>query len=298
MTIRGLWLAAGYLLCAVSAASILAWVLAPFIPVTYEKVLSRAVLLFCALGLLPLWRLAGLSAVAIGLLPAEPLRALKACVPGILVVLVPMVFFVVVQFRVWDDRVVYASMGFVALALGLAGSSVLVGLFEETLFRGLLYTAFRRRSGFLVSAFVSGVLYAAVHFIGRAAVIPEPAEITWFAGALVVFRAIVDLSGELSQWDSFLSLMLLGVLLAWVRERLGLWVCIGLHAAWVFAIRLFKEMTVRDVVSPYAATTGTYDNFVGHAVTVWLIFLFVVIALYRQYQLNLQRSVSQPLAGP
>ncbi len=298
MTMRGLWLAGIYLLCAVSAASILAWILAPLIPVTYEKVLSRAVLLFCALGLLPLWRLAGLNALAIGLLPAEPLRALKACLPGILVVLPPMVFFVVVQFRVWDDRVVYASLGFVGLALGLAGSSVLVGLFEETLFRGLLFAAFRRRSGFLVSALATGVLYAAVHFLGSTAVIPEPAEVTWYAGVVVVFRAIVDLSGELAQWDSFLSLMLLGVLLAWVRETLGLWVCIGLHAAWVFAIRLFKEMTVRDVVSPYAATTGTYDNFVGHAVTVWLIFLFVAIALYRQHQVNLRTSESPPPAVP
>ena len=83
------------------------------------------------------------------------------------------------------------------------------------------------------------------------------------------------------------SLSALGILLCWVRERAGLWWCIGLHIAWVFAIRVYKELTVRDIVNPYVGWTGAYDNFVGHAVTLWLVFLAVVIILVGMHRRNL-----------
>ena len=288
---RGVALAGVYLFGAMVAASLLAWVLSPWLQgsfdLQYEKILSRAVLLFCALGLVPLWRLAGLDAKQIDLLPAAPRSAVIAMLPGALLVVVPMAFFLIVEFRVWDDRVAIASVAFAGMLAGLAGSSLLVALFEEVLFRGLLFSAFRRHSGYLFSALAVSGLYAAVHFLGRAADLPAPDHVAWYTGIVVVVHAFANLGGELSQWDSFLSLFLLGLLFAWVREQHGLWVCIGLHAAFVFMIRLFKELTVRDVVNPYAATTGSYDNFVGHAVSVWLIFLFVVIALYGNYRRNL-----------
>jgi len=39
---------------------------------------------------------------------------------------------------------------------------------------------------------------------------------------------------------------------------------------------------VRDVVNPYQGFVGTYDNFVGHVVSIWLLFIFVVLALHRE----------------
>lgn len=284
MTTRGLLLSGAYLLIAILAGSLLAALLAPYLPVEYEKVFSRAVLLFCALGLVPLWRLAGLDAATVGLTPVALRRSLHAWLPGVLVVLPPMLFFFVVRYRVLDDRVVYLSAEFLLYVLMAAVSALLVSLFEETLFRGVLFSALKRRGRVLVGAVVVSALYASVHFLGAAEVAPVE-DIRWFTGILVAGEVFAAFGTEF-HWDSFISLFLLGLLLCWVRERLGLWICIGLHAAWVFAIRIFKEISVRDVLSPYASTAGTYDNFVGNVVTIWLVFLFVLIALHRQYRLN------------
>ena len=53
-----------------------AWLVADSLDYPYLKILSRAVLLFAALGLIPLWRSAGLSARAIGLTPMRVRDAL------------------------------------------------------------------------------------------------------------------------------------------------------------------------------------------------------------------------------
>ena len=47
--------------------SLFAWATHGWLPFEYEKVLSRSILIFAALGLVPLWRLLGLTPAGIGL---------------------------------------------------------------------------------------------------------------------------------------------------------------------------------------------------------------------------------------
>jgi hypothetical protein len=49
-------------------------------------------------------------------------------------------------------------------------------------------------------------------------------------------------------------------------------------------VRLFKELTVRDLLSPYQVLVGDYDHFVGLGAVVWLLFLFVCLALGRTFR--------------
>lgn len=295
---RGLTLTLIYLFCAVTAASLLAWLLHGVIAFPYEKVLSRSVLLFCALGLLPLWRLGGLSAQGIGLLPADWRVLRPAFVTGVLLILPLMLFFVVVGYRVADDRVVVLAGSFLLLGVGILLSALLVGVFEELLFRGVLFSALRRTASFTVSAVWVGGIYAAVHFLGADSVMPEPQELHWYTGFIMVGAALGGFADPAAFWDSFIALALLGAMLCFVRERLGLWWCIGLHWAWVFAIRIFKELTVRDTVNPYAVTAGSYDQFVGHAATVWLLFILVVIVLFQRHRQALHcGSTASPTPG-
>jgi len=276
---HGIALTCLYLLLAVSAGSVLAWLLAGRLDFSYDKILSRGVLLFAALGLIPLGRAARLTAAGIGLRPLHWRGMLYAYPLGVLLLLPLILVYMVTGFRVLDDRVVYLGPEFLGFVFGALASSLLVGLFEETLFRGVMFSALRRSAGFVASAALVGVVYAAVHFLD-AEPVASP-EVHWYTGFTQVFAAfqqMLDLGGH---WDSFVALFLLGVLFCWIREHVGLWWCIGLHAAWVFGIRVFKEMTVRDVVNPYQGLVGSYDNFVGHLVSVWLLFIFVVLALYR-----------------
>jgi len=216
----------------------------------------------------------------VGVLPVQRQALVKAGLAGLLVVMPLMLLFMVTGFRVVDDRIVYLGrefLGFVALA---GGSAVLVGAFEEILFRGVLLTALSRVTGFAAAAVLASLLYAGVHFLGGQAEVSG--AITWYTGYLQVVGAFAQITAHNTAWDSFIALFLLGLLLSWVREHHGLWWCIGLHSVWVFAIRTFKEVTVRDVVNPYQVLVGDYDNFTGHAVSVWLLFIFVVLTLYRQ----------------
>lgn len=131
-----------------------------------------------------------------------------------------------------------------------------------------------------MSAVVASVIYAGVHFLDGEGSVPE--QVTWYSGYEIVLSAFSPLLDPASYWDGFVALFLLGMLFCLVREKLSLWWCIGLHAAFVFAIRMFKELTVRDGYSAYQVWVSSYDNFVGHLVSIWLIFVFVVMVLYQQ----------------
>ncbi len=270
-----------YLLLAVAAASLLAWGLYQHLDFGYDKILSRSVLLFVALGLIPLCRAARLSLYDMGLRPVQWQAVVYAYPLGLLILLPLVLVFMVTGFRVLDDRVEYLGGVFLGFAAGALASSLLVGLFEEILFRGLMFSALRRSSSFVAASTVVGTVYAAVHFLD-AEPLAADANIYWYSGFTQVFAAFQQMLDAAGDWDSFVALFLLGVLFCWMREYIGLWWCIGLHAAWVFGIRMFKEITVRDIVNPYEVLVGSYDNFVGHLVSVWLLFIFVVLALHRQ----------------
>ncbi len=277
--VRGMVLVAVYLGGAVTAASVLAWLLDGMLDYAYAKIMSRSLLLFAAIGLIPMWRAANLNTATIGLRPFNLRHLLLSYPVGIVLVLPLMLVFMVTGYRVVDDRVVYLSVEFLQLCAVALLSGVLVGIFEETLFRGVFFSALRRSSSFVWAATFVSLLYAGVHFLrSEGGGVLDPA---WYSGYTLVLQAFAGFSEPGQWWDSFIALFLLGVLFCWIREHLTLWWCIGLHAAWVFAIRLFKELTVRDVANPYDVLVGSYDNFVGILVALWLIFLFVLIALYR-----------------
>ena len=202
-----------------------------------------------------------------------------------LALLLPLVlFFYRVGFRVGDRTVVFISTEWAAF-IGLAFVSAwLVGVFEETLFRGVFFQSLRKKWSFWTATSVTSFVYAAVHFIGGEVV--EPAQVAWYSGFVMVAEAFSQFEQPVQIWDSFVSLFLLGVLFCHLREKFGLWHCIALHSAWVFGIRVFKEMTVRDIVNPFAGWVGTYDHFVGNLVSVWLLFIFVVLALVQLQQKN------------
>jgi len=269
-----------YLTIAVTAASVLAWLLEGVLSVSYDKILSRGVLLFAALGLVPLVRMSALSPREMGLRPVVVRDAVRAFPLGLVALLPLILVFIVTGFRVIDDRVVYIGdvfLGWVAVALI---GALLVGWFEETLFRGVLFSVLCERIGVRAAAVSVGLIYAGVHFLQAE---PIAHEVQWYSGYSQIGLALQQAFDWSRHWESFLTLFLLGLFFCWIKVRVGLWYAIGLHAGFVFGIRLFKEITVRDVVNPYQMFVGSYDNFVGHLASFWLLFIFVVIALHQRW---------------
>lgn len=153
--------------------------------------------------------------------------------------------------------------------VGLVGG-LLVGFIEETFFRGGLYGAIRRGHGFGLALLLSSLFYAALHFISPPA-LPDQSAFTWSSGLLMLSGAFA----QFSQWqiiDSFLALFVLGAFLAVIRERTGnIAFCIGLHAGFVFVIKIVREFTQVDPNSSFGFMAGNYDGVIGYLSAVGLL---------------------------
>ena len=68
--------------------------------------------------------------------------------------------------------------------------------------------------------------------------------------------------------DSLIALFIAGLFLSLVREKTGnIALCIGIHAGWVFTIKMTKEVTHLDTNASTAFLVGSYDNIIGWAAT-------------------------------
>lgn len=148
-------------------------------------------------------------------------------------------------------------------------AGLLVGVIEETFFRGALFAAIRRHGSAWSAIVWSSLFYAAMHFIDP---VPLPAgePIGWLSGLESLSGAFWQF-GQWATFDSFLALFAVGVFLALVREHTGnIAYCIGLHAGWVLIIKLTKEFTYRNGTADWAILTGSYDGVIGYLAAAWI----------------------------
>lgn len=119
------------------------------------------------------------------------------------------------------------------LAWYLLGA-VTVGLIEETLFRGVALQVFLeddRTSRLAIP--LSALLFSAVHFV----------DFSEVAGMLLGMNMAEGSTFSLISFYKFVLLFLLGVLLAYTRQRLNtLYAAIGLHVGLVFSLRLYNKI--------------------------------------------------------
>ncbi len=167
---------------------------------------------------------------------------------------------------------------------GLIGG-LLIGLIEETFFRGAMYQVIRRQGGILPAITYTSLLYAAVHFI-------DPVRLTdpvdWLSGLQILSGSFWQL-GDMATLDSFVALFIVGAFLAFVREHNGnIAYCIGLHAGWVLIIKCTKQFTSNNHASEWAFLTGTYDGITGYLAAIWLALLILFYWIYLKKRTLLQ----------
>lgn len=159
--------------------------------------------------------------------------------------------------------------GLLEAALAGVVGGLLVGVIEEAFFRGMLHTGMRRTLAFWPTALLTAVFYAAVHFM-RPAELPAGAVLDPAASLNMLWLGLANLGDVAGIHDSFLALLVAGLLLSMVRERTGgiLW-CIGIHAGWVTVIRITKYLTD----SGATVWIGDYDRITGWLAAIWLLLL-------------------------
>lgn len=134
----------------------------------------------------------------------------------------------------------------VALLPKAAKPAFFASLIEELVFRGVLLGVFLRafRPWFAITSL--SFLFAAVHFLQPpdGVVITDPSSAkAGFEMLRLIGMRFLDPQAMLYE---FASLFVVGIILALARYgTASLWLPIGLHAGWVFSLKLFNKLALR-----------------------------------------------------
>jgi len=169
------------------------------------------------------------------------------------------------------------------LHLLLSGSAagLAVALFEETLYRGLMFTAVRRETGLALAVASTTLVYAATHFLAKTRIAAD--EVTWTSGFAMLAGTLRGFADPAGIADAFTSLLLIGVLLALARHWTGaVAVSLGLHAGWVWVLKVTVGLTQPPGAAPYAALVSRFDGFTGWLVAGWTLCLILLLVVNRE----------------
>jgi membrane protease YdiL (CAAX protease family) len=148
------------------------------------------------------------------------------------------------------------------------GSGLSVALLEETVFRGAMHTAVERESGAWTAALLTAPLFAILHFFAKVRIPAD--ELNWGSGFDLLLRSFAPLSHPGLVLDSFLSWLLVGLILSLTRTLTGnIAAAIGLHAGWVVVLRMLQEGTMSGTAPAYAAWVGRFDGLLGYWLLPW-----------------------------
>jgi len=216
----------------------------------FHRFLDRSFLLFALAGLWPMLRSLGATSWRdIGVVP--PYGQWNKLFGGLLLGFFSLaaVAGIAVGFGgrgVVQDLTAHTVVGIIFSAIGTA---VVVGTLEEILFRGGIFGGLRRVLYWPFALFISSVIYALVHFLQRVELI---GPVAWNSGLVLLPQKLGGFADFHALMPGFFSLTLAGVLLGLAYQRTGnLYFSIGLHAGWIFWLKIYSALTVQ---APQAAT--------------------------------------------
>lgn len=245
----------------------------------FERVASRCVMLSAVMFLVPAIRLAGLGAKLKADLTPRPSRWTDLGHSVVIGCASMFALYVggwfIGAYRLGSDAGdVITELG--TILLFLIGA-VFVGIFEESFFRGFLFSALRQCVGSWPAVVLAGGFFSSVHFL-RPDAPGIVTEVTWRSGfqLLPYLFARFDV---VKDWPSALTLFVMGVTLCLYYEKQGhLFYVIGLHGGWVWAMRLGGHYFDRnkDVLDWFFSRS---DLIARGPVAVFVILVFFLAAL-------------------
>ncbi len=131
--------------------------------------------------------------------------------------------------------------GFIKLLPKTLVPAVAAALVEEWLFRGVLLGLWLRYARPAFAVVGISLLFAFLHFLAppEGSVIANPGNV--FSGFELLGKILLHFTDPLFFVTDFLTLLVVGLMLAWARVSTGaLWFSIGLHAGWIFAFKNFN----------------------------------------------------------
>lgn len=248
-----------------------------------HKMIKKSTQFFLVLSLWPMMRLLKLNKADLGF-ASRPLffkQLLKGFGLGFITLIPVFVVLTMLKINVVDESQPWTAFWIakkLVLELLLA---LLIGFFEESLFRGLFLKGMAKHLPLAAAVLTSAFYYASLHFLDSKTPVPF-AELNILSGFGLLGEAVLNLV-QPDRLPAFFALLMVGIYLGLLRTQAtsNLGVCIGCHASWVWQIKLNKSFFNTDFSNAYAYLVSTYDGVVGWLVTGWLLLAVVGLMAYR-----------------
>jgi membrane protease YdiL (CAAX protease family) len=216
--------------------------LRPLAEYPFHRYVSRSLMIAALIGLWPLCRALSIrKAVDLGL--PSPRPHVGALLSGFAIGWTTLGVVAVVMILAGARRfdLTHSWSDWILVPLEVAAAALIIGVVEETLFRGGLFGGLRRGMSWPWALGVSSVVFGLVHFLERP---PALEEVHWYSGLALIPRMMRGFADLETLIPAFPNLTLAGVILGLAYQRSGnLYFPIGLHAGWVFWLKLFRFLT-------------------------------------------------------
>ena len=270
-----------YLLSAATVGALMAYPIHQALDGAYSlyKVINRCTLTLMLLGIFPMMKWLQLTTADLGFARSKKqffAQFSSGFGFGLLILSVIVLCVVALDIRIVQvDRMMSISRVIHELLIAVI-VALIVGTLEETLFRGFMFGALLKYAAPLYAMALTALYYAALHFMRSNMTIPA-AELDWTSGLIVMldaFRQVINPQNI----DAFVALFLASIFLTCVRFFIpnSLAYCIGLHAGWIFIIKLAKAFTELHPAAEWGALVSSYDGLIGYLSSAWLAILIAV----------------------
>lgn len=155
-----------------------------------------------------------------------------------------------------------------------------VGIFEEILFRGFIFSALRKSLGVVAGIVIASFLFSIVHFMRPL----DPSVTTaWNSGFLLTGHLFAR-AGEAFLQESC-TLFCMGLVLCTLYQWLkSVYLLIGLHAGWVWVMMFFRHFTDNQKTMTWLYGTSDWISRSWMGSVLSIVFLAAVLLTRNRWQ--------------
>ncbi|MGD0016250.1 MAG: CPBP family intramembrane glutamic endopeptidase [Verrucomicrobiia bacterium] len=166
------------------------------------------------------------------------------------------------------------------------GVGALVAVIEETFFRGAIQGTLQRVWSGVAAVLMTSFVYAVLHFVRAPYFDISSGAVHWNTGFVYLATAVSEPAHKPGMLVALVTLSLAGCNLGWAFAKTRvLYLAIGLHAGWVFTMKMYSVLTTATV-APQPRWLGAER--LTENITTWpvLLLLLAVITWWCRHDLD------------